>query len=436
VESSQTHLRPALPKAHVFVLAGGAGSRLRPLTEGLCKPALPFAGNYCVVDFVLGNLWNSQLPQADLLVQHEPAALVEHVRRAWTRSQTPRAGDFVRVASPAPGAAYRGTADAVWQNLAGIPPDADLVLIFGADHVYRMDVRQLIEFHCANQADVTLATLPVPLAQASSFGIVDADGRGHVSAFQEKPAAPAPMPQRPGHALASMGNYVFDARVLRRELALAHARGETDFGQHVLPRLLSQYRLMAYDFTTQRVPGVAPHEDRSYWRDVGTIDAYFGAHLDTLGSRPAFELDNPRWPVLPAATAGPPPLVQGSDLQASCVSAAASVESARLDKCVIGRHARVRSGAQLSRCVLLDRAVVGSGARLHNVIVDRDNVIPPGEVIGHDLARDRERFPVSPGGVVVVPRGYFAAVNGVLKTPRPLNGGDLRQRAQPSLLHG
>lgn len=433
VERSQIQPRTGV---HVFVLAGGAGSRLQPLTHDFCKPALPFAGNCCVVDFVLGNLWNSRLPRVDLLVQYAPAALADHVRQAWAGSPTARADEtFVSVVDPAPGAAYRGTADAVFQNLARLSADANLVLVFGADHVYRMDVRQMIEFHRKHQADVTVATLPVPLAQASSFGVVDADEHGHVSAFHEKPAVPAEMRQRPGHALASMGNYAFDARVLRRALALAHARGENDFGQHVLPRMLSHHRVMAYDFTQNHVPGVAAHEQRCYWRDVGTIDAYFAAHLDTLGDRPAFELDNPLWPVLPPEAAGLPPLVKGSELLASCVGAAANVESARLEKSVVGRHARVRSGARLSSCILLDRAVVGSGARLHKVIVDRDNVIPPGEVIGHDPVRDRERFPVSPGGVVVVPRGYFAAGNTTLRAPATLNG-DLQQRAQPSLQHG
>lgn len=406
------------PGAHVFVLAGGAGTRLYPLTAGRCKPALPFAGNYCVVDMVLGNLWNSQLPQVDLLVQHEPAALVEHVRDHWADEQLRRGGRFVSVVDPLPGSSWRGTSDAVYRNLSRIAAQAELVLVFGADHIYPMDVRQMIDFHIARRADVTIATLPVPVAQAGLFGIVEPDEHGRVRSFHEKPGQPAALPRRPGYALASMGNYVFDAGVLRRELATAQARGETDFGQHLLPRLLRDHRVMAYDFTDHRVPGVAAHEDPAYWRDVGTIDAYFAAHLDVLGSHPAFELDNPRWPLPSALTAAAqPPLVQRSELHACCVGAGARVESAHLESSVVGRHARVRSGARLSRSILLDRAVVGAGARLRGVIVDRDNVIPPGEVIGHDPARDRARFPVSPGGVVVVPRGYFAATNAALPPP-------------------
>ncbi|HLL17723.1 MAG TPA: sugar phosphate nucleotidyltransferase [Rubrivivax sp.] len=440
---------------HVFVMAGGAGSRLHPLTAGWCKPALPFAGNHCVVDFVLANLRNSQVPGVDLLVQHHAAALIEHVRQSWAtpfgpahathalaltgldgRRARARGEDFVRVVRPAPGSVFQGTADAVWQSLTRVPLEADLVLVFGADHLYRMDVRQMIDFHRERRADVTISSLPVPLAEARAFGIVEADEHGQVCAFHEKPVAPAAMHGRPGHALASMGNYIFDAALLRRELALAHARGETDFGQHILPRLVSQYRVLAYDFTHNRVPGMAAHDDSCYWRDVGTIDAYFAAQLDTLGSRPAFELDDPRWPVASQRLrVGRPPLVHGSELHASCVAAGATVESASVDTSIVGRQARVRGGARLSRCILLDRVVVGSTARLHNVIVDRDNVIPPGEVIGYDLARDRERFPVSAGGVVVVPRGYFAAVNSSARTARAPSGGT-RPVAQPSLLHG
>jgi glucose-1-phosphate adenylyltransferase len=416
------------PTVQAFVMAGGAGTRLHPLTQGLCKPALPFAGNYCVVDFVLGNLWNSGVPRADVLVQHEPDALIERLRQAWAwpggrAGRSARGPEFARVVRATAAQPFKGTADAVFQALQRLDPKVDLVLVFGADHVYRMDVRQMIDFHRAQHADVTVAALPVPLAHAGGFGIVDADAHGRVQGFQEKPRALRAMPGRPGMALASMGNYVFDAGVLRRELALAAARGETDFGQHVLPRLLHHHRVMAYDFATNAVPGLSAHEDRAYWRDVGTIDAYFQAHLDTLGEAPAFELDNPHWPVLAQPPAGRPPVVLRSALAASSIGAGAVVEGAAIERSVVGRGARVRDGAQLACCVLLDRVTVGAGAQLRNVIVDRDNVIPPGEVIGHDLARDRERFPVSAGGIVVVPRGSFGAAAGTVSSSSARGAG-------------
>ena len=432
----------SMPRVHGIVLAGGAGTRLHPLTLGRCKPAMPFAGNHCVVDFVLGNLWNSGVRCVDLLVQHEPRALVEHVRRTWGRPSAGDAGAFVRIAPPRAGSGYLGTADAVRRNLGRIDAGRDIVAVFGADHVYRMDVRHMVAFHVAHRADVTIAALPVPLAQAGGFGIVQTTAAGRIVAFDEKPRVPTPMPGRPDVALASMGNYLFDAAVLRRALAEAAARGETDFGQHVLPRLLARQRVMAYDFGTNVVPGASAASAPAYWRDVGTIDAYFDAHLDTLGPAPTFAIDNAAWPMRPRhVPAGPPPRLAGAAmLSTSCIADGAVVGQALVERSVIGRGARVHDGATLARCVVLDGAVVGAGARLDGVIVDRDNVIPPNEVIGIDPYHDRSRFPVSAGGVVVVPRGTFRAGPGPVVAPAfavPTVAAAARaDRSRAALLHG
>jgi glucose-1-phosphate adenylyltransferase len=408
---------------HAFVMAGGLGARLRPLTADQCKPALPFGADHRVVDFVLANLRNSGVDRVDLLVQYEPASLVQHVRRAWCQNSAAGRRCRVGIAPPRPGTpGYRGTADAVQQNLFRLDArDDDPVLVFGADHVYRMDVRAMLAFHRDTGADATVATLPVPLAAASSFGIVAVDAQARATAFDEKPRQPRPMPGRPGQALASMGNYCFRAGLLRQALAHCIAEGQFDFGQHVLPLLLTTHRVMAYDFHAHPVPGLADDEEAGYWRDVGTLDAYFEAHLDTLGPSPRFRLDNPLWPLQPVQpvqrgqAASTPPAPAGADRAAGSrlahvrLGRGAVVDRAQLQQAVVGRAARVGAGAVLDRVLLLDGAVVGEGARLRNVIVDRDNHIPPGECIGFDAERDGARFPRSQGGIVVVPRGYFAA---------------------------
>ena len=401
------------PAAHAFVMAGGLGTRLRPLTSDQCKPALPFGADHRVIDFVLANLRNSGVGQVDLLVQYQPGSLMQHVRRNWWCHGPAQQRFGIELAPPRPGsgpAGYRGTADAVHQNLFRLDAhDDEPVLVFGADHVYRMDVRPMIALHRDSGADVTVATLPVPLAAASSFGIVEVDTRGRAIAFQEKPRQPRPMQGRHGQALASMGNYCFRAGLLREALAHCIAEGQFDFGQHVLPLLLSTHRVMAYDFHSHAVPGLADDEEAGYWRDVGTLDAYFDAHLDTLGPSPRFRLDNPLWPLLPAQARPAPECTIGTRLSHARLGSGAVVERATLHQVVVGRAARVGHGAALERTLLLDGAVVGEGVRLRNVIVDRDNVIPPGECIGFDAERDAARFPRSGAGIVVVPRGHFAA---------------------------
>jgi glucose-1-phosphate adenylyltransferase len=420
---------------HAFVMAGGLGARLRPLTVDQCKPALPFGADHRVVDFVLANLRHSGVDQAHLLVQYEPGSLIQHVREAWCPPAATGRGMRIDVAPPQPGTpGYRGTADAVQQNLFRLDArDDDPVLVFGADHVYRMDVQAMLAFHRDTGADATIATLPVPLAAASSFGIVAVDAHARATAFHEKPRQPRPMPDRPGQALASMGNYCFRAGLLRQALAHCIADGQFDFGQHVLPLLLTTHRVMAFDFHAHPVPGLAKNEEAGYWRDVGTLDAYFEAHLDTLGPAPRFRLDNPLWPLQPVqaglepASAG---RATGSQLTDVRLGRGAVVDRAQLQQAVVGRAARVGASAVLDRVLLLDGAVVGEGARLRNVIVDRDNLIPPGECIGFDAERDAARFPRSKGGIVVVPRGHFAA--SPAQARRPLAAPARASTAEPS----
>jgi glucose-1-phosphate adenylyltransferase len=395
-----------------FVMAGGEGTRLHALTAHRCKPAVPFNGKHRIVDFVLSNLVNSEIYSIYLLVQYKSQALIEHVRQSWTLARF-IPDHFVTVVPPQMRNGpewFQGTADSVYQNLHLIETfKPDIVAVFGADHIYRMDVRQMIAQHKAHNADVTLATLPVPLAQCSSFGIVSTDDTLRVTDFQEKPQSTRGMPGRPTHALASMGNYIFSADVLVKELKVAHEKGESDFGKHILPRMLKTHKLMAYDFTTNVVPGTADFEEPGYWRDVGTIDAYFAAHLDTLGATPRFRMTNPEWPIYASPDQSESAKIECGVIRRSVLGSGCVVNDAQLDHAMLRRAVTVQPDAVLDHCIVMDRNVIGRGAKLKNAIVDLDNHIPPGEQIGYDLARDRQRFHVSENGVVVVPRGHFPA---------------------------
>jgi glucose-1-phosphate adenylyltransferase len=273
---------------------------LLPLTAQHAKPALPFAGGYRVIDFVLSNLVNSEVASIYVLVQYKPHSLVEHIDTAWAAlSRGP--GRRIRVIRPradSPEAAFKGTADAVYQNLDLVASERpDLVAVFAADHVYRMDVRQMADFHMRSHADVTVAVVGVPLWRAAELGIVVTAADARIREFQEKPVRLVPMAGNPNRAYASMGNYLFDPHALITLLEDAHRHGVRDFGRDVLPGALFGHRVMAYDFAMNTVPGIKPYEERAYWRDIGTLDAYRSAQLDVAGSSPSFSLINPEWPI-------------------------------------------------------------------------------------------------------------------------------------------
>jgi len=293
-------------KILALVLAGGKGTRLYPLTADHAKPALPFAGRHRIVDFVLSNLVNSRISPIYVLAEYQPQSLIEHLRRTWGLG---RANQDYRLEVVLPGngsspGRFRGTADAVYQNLQLIDRHRpDLVAVFAADHIYRMDVRQMEQFHLERDAEISVAAVPVPLEKACSLGVMITSADGRIQDFQEKPRAPAPIPARLSHAYASMGNYLFEPQVLAQALREANARDEHDFGRDLLPRLTRTHRAYAYDFASNRVPGVRPYEERGYWRDVGTIEAYLEAQADVAGPYPRFHLRNSQWPIR-AATDG------------------------------------------------------------------------------------------------------------------------------------
>ncbi|MDZ7596394.1 MAG: glucose-1-phosphate adenylyltransferase [Thiobacillus sp.] len=398
-----------------FVMAGGEGSRLRPLTADRCKPAVPFGSRYRIVDFVLSNLANSDIRSIYLLVQYKPQSLIEHIRKAWSVS-TLFSDQFVTVVPPQmtkEHMLFGGTADAVYQSLNLMNMHRpDLVAVFGADHIYRMDVRQMVRFHCEHEADVTVAALPVPLDQASNFGIIETDAAGRIHGFQEKPARAEPMPNDPQRAYASMGNYLFRADTLRQALEEAHQRGETDFGHHVLPRLSQTHRVFAYDFSTNVVPGTKPYEEAGYWRDVGTLDTYFAAHMDVLGVEPCFDAFNPQWPIYSSHYQGPTARVIRGMLDNVLMGAATIVSDATVRNSLLRREVVVEPGAVIEDCVIMDYVRIGAGARLRHAIIDRHNNIAPGAEIGYDHERDRAAgYHITEGGLVVLPLGdvrYFA----------------------------
>ncbi|HKA42960.1 MAG TPA: sugar phosphate nucleotidyltransferase [Burkholderiales bacterium] len=294
-------------KVLALVLAGGEGTRLQPLTAEHSKPALQFVNGYRIVDFVLSNLVNSGITTIFVLAQYKPQSLIRHIESSW-RPELRRRKGYISAVLPSPDGPgeFRGTADAVYQNLHLIERHApDLVAIFAADHVYRMDVGQMVAFHAARRADVSVAAAPVPIEQASSFGIIVRGPKGEVLEFQEKPSRPAPIPANPARAYASMGNYLFDPDVLAGLLHAAYRDDSTDFGRDILPRMAGRGRIYAYDFSRNYVPGVRAHEERAYWRDVGTLDALASARDDIRGPAPRFDLSNLHWPILGEAPAQP-----------------------------------------------------------------------------------------------------------------------------------
>ena len=285
-------------KIVAMVLAGGEGTRLYPLTAEHAKPALPFANGYRIVDFVLSNLVNSKISTIYVLAQYKPESLMRHIAAAWAPWFTDTDGSIKVLLPRSNRQLFRGTADAVHQYLDLLQAHSpDMVAVFAADHVYRMDVRQMVDFHRTRKADVTVACVAVPLERSASFGIVSTQSDGRVREFREKPQRATPIPHDPTHAYASMGTYLFEPSVLEAALLEARERGESDFGRDILPRLCQSARVFGYDFAQNEVPGIQEFEEPAYWRDVGTLTALAAAQQDAMGHRPRFNLWNRRWPI-------------------------------------------------------------------------------------------------------------------------------------------
>jgi glucose-1-phosphate adenylyltransferase len=398
-----------------MVLAGGEGKRLWPLTIDRAKPAVPFGGSYRLIDFALSNLVNAGFMRIAVLTQYKSHSLDRHVASTWQLSTL-----FGNYIAPVPAQMRRGphwfagSADAIYQNLNLIHDEKpEVILVFGADHVYRIDPRQMIDQHLAGGAGVTVGGLRVPIEQASEFGVMEVGEDGQkIAAFREKPEHPVGLPDAPGEVFASMGNYVFGAKDLI-DAVTADAKNESsshDVGRDIIPMFVESGRAQVFDFASFDVPGVSERE-RGYWRDIGTLDAYYAAHIDLISPDPIFNLYNADWPILKAADRLPPakfvfeePGHTGMAVD-SMVCAGAIISGGRVRRSVISPEVHVRTGAEVDGSVLLHSVDVGEGAVVRNAIVDKNVVIEPGAQLGVDLDLDRQRFVVSAGGVVVVGKG-------------------------------
>jgi glucose-1-phosphate adenylyltransferase len=399
-----------------MIMAGGKGERLMPLTEHRSKPAVPFASQYRIVDFVLSNFVNSDIMAVYVLVQYRSQSLIEHLRQAW-RIGARIKQHFITVVPPqmkARGGWYEGTADAVYQNLNLIRDfEPDIVAVFGADHIYRMDIGQMVRFHTDHEASVTVAALPIPLHAAKGFGIIEASrehsterGAERIVGFQEKPEHPKPMPTDPEHAYSSMGNYLFNTDTLLQALERdARHSGSHDFGRDILPQLIRSERVLAYNFLHNEVPGVKPYEERGYWRDVGTLDAYWQAHMDMLGDSPILDLRNRAWPILTDSYDAPNASFVRTHLDQAMVGQGTQVIESEIRRSIVGRNVRIGPGCQIEDSIVMEGTVVGAKTRLRRVIADRFNVIPAGTELGFNVTSDRKRFHVTRSGLIVLPRG-------------------------------
>jgi glucose-1-phosphate adenylyltransferase len=400
-----------MPRVLGIVLAGGEGKRLMPLTEDRAKPAVPFGGSYRLIDFALSNLVNAGYLKCAVLTQYKSHSLDRHISLTWRMSSL--LGNYV---APVPAQQrrgpswYLGSADAIYQSMNLINDERpDIIVVFGADHVYRMDASQMVAAHVANGAGVTVAGIRVPRKDAWQFGVIKTAADGEtIEDFLEKPAEPPGLVDSPEESFASMGNYVFTADVLVEALEKDAANPESrhDMGGDIIPMLVEQGRACVYDFKRNEVPG-SNERDKDYWRDVGTLDSYHEAHLDLVSALPIFNLYNDQWPIFTSNSQLPgAKFTSGASVRDSIVCAGSIVGPASVESSVIGTHDFVADGAYVQRSVLLDNVRIGRGCVIRNAIIDKNVVVPDGTLIGVDHEEDRLRgFVVSEGGVTVLGKG-------------------------------
>jgi glucose-1-phosphate adenylyltransferase len=395
-----------------MVLAGGEGKRLFPLTADRAKPAVPFGGNYRLIDFALSNLVNGGIFKIVVLTQYKSHSLDRHIAQTWRLSAM--LNNYV-ASVPAQMRRgprwFAGSADAIFQNLNLIYDERpDYILVFGADNIYRMDPRQMLDYHVASGAGLTVAALRVPRAQASAFGVIEPTASGRIAAFREKPTNAVGLPDAPDQVLASMGNYVFTTRTLLNAVSVDASDDSSahDLGGSIVPHLVEDGDAAVYDFTTNEVPG-ASDADRGYWRDVGELDAYYDAHMDLISPVPAFNLYNREWPIYSWHQPLPPAKLVVDDqpglAEDSLLSAGVIIAGGTARRSVLGPQVRIERGSLIEGSVLLDGVWVGSGAVVRNAILDKNVRIAPGAKIGVDRAADAVRFTVSRNGVAAVGKG-------------------------------
>jgi glucose-1-phosphate adenylyltransferase len=400
-----------------MILAGGEGNRLYPLTQQRAKPAVPFGGKYRLIDFALSNFINSRVYSIYVLTQFKSQSLTEHLQESWRFSSILR--DHFILPVPAQKRTgdswYQGTADAIYQNINLIEDgDFDIIAVFGADHIYRMDLQQMIDFHCRKRADVTISALPVPIKEASSFGVIQVQEKQRITGFKEKPKRPRPIPGKPDKAFASMGNYLFNKDILMKLLYedAADTKSSHDFGKDILPRIFNKSRVYAYDFHRNRIPGITKKEI-GYWRDVGTIKSFWEANMDLRNIKPEFNLYNKSWPIKTSSYGTPPAKFifneYGRPGQAvnSIVSEGSIISGGTVQDSVIGREVSINSGATVTNSLLMDRVKIGNHCKINMAIIDKDVEIPPNTILGYDLEQDKKRFFVDDeSNIIVIPKGF------------------------------
>jgi glucose-1-phosphate adenylyltransferase len=422
-------LTSELKETLTLILAGGQGERLRPLTNKRAKPAVPFGGSYRIIDFTLSNCIHSGLRRIFLLTQYQARSLEEHIRFGWNFLPR-RLEQFISVRPPhhqGKGQWYQGTADAIFQNLDTIEEERPRhVLILAGDHIYKMDYSRMIREHLIHRAAVTIGAVKVPVSQAQQFGIFQVNERGRMTSFVEKPRSNAPeIPGQPGYCLASMGIYVFETEELAKRLRADAERSDSrhDFGHDIIPRMVDEVPVYVHDFLG-RDGGTEP-----YWRDVGTIDAYYEANMDLLSVQPKLNLYDLDWPIYSLWHADPPAktVLDGEDGRRSEVidsllCPGVIVSGARIRRSILGNRAYVDERASVEDSILMGGVVVGKGAKLRKVIADKWTKIPDGAEIGFDRERDSQHFTVTESGITVVPAGHSFGelpTSDIGRTPEP-----------------
>lgn len=409
------------PKVFGIVLAGGEGKRLMPLTKDRAKPAVPFAGHYRLIDFAISNLINSGLRQIVVLTQYKSHSLDRHVSQTWRL-----AGMLNAYVASAPAQQrvgkrwFAGSADAIYQSLNLIRDEnPDYVVVVGADHVYRMDFQQMVDFHISHGAGVTVAGIRQPVELAHQFGVIQTDtaNPNRIAQFLEKPSTVQGLPESPGEVLVSMGNYVFDANVLMRAVIddADNDDSDHDMGGDIIPQFVARQEAFVYDMGHNVVPGATPR-DRLYWRDVGTIDSFFDAHQDLISADPEFNMFNSDWPIYTQQWNTPPAKFtldahgNAGETSESLVSLGCVVQGATLIRSVVGPHVRIHSGARVSDSVVFEKVTIGEGAVVNRAILDKGVVVSAGSSVGIDADLDRSRgFTVTDSGITVVAKGMVVA---------------------------
>jgi glucose-1-phosphate adenylyltransferase len=396
-----------------IVLAGGKGTRLYPLTAERAKPAVPFGGKYRIIDFVLSNFINSGIYSIYVLTQFRSQSLLQHLNEGWQFGHLLQDQFVIPVPAQMRSQGetwYQGTADAIFQNCNLVEQSAPhVVAIFGGDHIYRMNIASMVEFHMHRSAEVTVAAIPVERKHAVEFGVIETAVDGRILAFHEKNANAPTMPGDSERVYASMGNYIFSTptllRLLEEDAAIPHSNH--DFGRDILPKLAGNSHMFAYDFQNNRIPGEIP--GTPYWRDVGTLDAYYDANMDLRTVSPELNLYNPLWPVRTSSFADPPAKFTFDDENRrgqaidSIVSGGCILSGGSVRNSVLGRGVRVHSGAMVEDCVILDNCDIGRRARVKHAILDKNVDIPEDAVIGYNPEVDRKSYHVTESGIVVIP---------------------------------